>query len=166
MFYISIYSQIRNKLVQYITYFEGIYMNNIYRPNGNIVNVSSETKDKVTLLVGGRMYADEYMKLDNTAKTVLDSILKYISNGTNIIHIGGDTLIAMCKFTGYQEQTIRKAIVRLNDSSILEKTTIRGEYMVNPLFAYKGEESRVWFSYSQIEKELKLKREDKHNGSK
>lgn len=159
MFYISIYSQIRNKLVQYITYFKRIYMNNIYRPNGNKVNVSSETKDKVTLLVGGSMYSDEYMKLDNTAKTVLDSILKYISNGTNIIHIGGDTLVSMCKFTGYQEQTIRKAIVRLNDSCILEKTTIRGEYIVNPLFAYKGDESRVWLSYSEVENEHRRKNE-------
>lgn len=130
-------------------------VNNIYRRNGNNSKVTSNTKDVVSLVIDGSMYNDNYMDIDNTAKTVLDGILKYMTSGTNLIHIGGEQLQSIISFTGYTEGTVRKAVVRLNASNIVEKTTIRGEYIVNPLFAYKGDNDRVWLSYKSIEEELK-----------
>lgn len=133
--------------------------------NGNNISgvktsVNRNTGKSVELLVNGSMYVDCYMNLDGTAKHVINAILKYMGDDSNLIQIGGDTLNAIIELTEYNEGTIRKAMVRLNKFGLAEKTNLRGEYIVNPSFAVKGNEKLVWDTYGSIENSLKEYRED------
>ena len=133
-------------------------MSNLKNLSG-IRNKPSRFTDKsVELKVNGSLYVDCYMNLDGTAKHVINAILKYMDNDTNLIQIGGDTLQAIIDLTEYNEGTIRKAMVRLNKFSIAEKTNLRGEYIVNPLFAIKGNDISVWNTYRSLEEAMRVRK--------
>lgn len=108
------------------------------------------------LKVYGKMYADVYLGLDNTAKTVLGAILPVVDDD-NLVQIGGRTLQFVLETTGYEENTVRKQLVKLNKSGILEKTNLRGEYILNPAFAVAGDEDEAWKMYGIVEMVLRDK---------
>ena len=108
----------------------------------------------VILKAGGSMFCNQFMDIDNTSRKVLNNLFLEIEKDTNLVQIGGATMTSLVGRTGYSEGTIRKAMVVLNKFKLAEKTNLRGEYIVNPLFAVKGNEELVWQVYGKIEKKL------------
>jgi len=108
----------------------------------------------VMLKVNGTIYMSEYVKLGQTAKTVISGLLKHMNNDTNLFYVGGDTLKKLVAHTGYSDATIRNQVSKIVKTNLIEHTSLRGEYIVNPLFAVKGDEKLVWKSYERIEIEL------------
>ena len=104
----------------------------------------------------GSMYSDVFLKLGGTEMKVLLEILKHIDDGTNLVQIGGEYLLLIMINSGYSEKAIRNSLSKLNKVGICERTNLRGEYIVNPLFAVAGSEESVWRMYSRIENDLKL----------
>lgn len=91
-------------------------------------------------------------------KKVMLAILKYMGIDTNIINLVGDDLISICKEANVSKQQVRNATSRLVKLHLLESTkTLRGEYVVNPSFAWKGNEGRVWRFYEKLELQAKDK---------
>ena len=107
----------------------------------------------------GKLYLNEYMKLDLTANRVLNMLISIMVEDTNLVSLSKTKLLKIIEYTGYTESTIRKALVRLNKSGLAERTNKRGQYIINPAFAVKGEESHIWFIYSKVEIKLKTLRE-------
>ena len=87
---------------------------------------------------------------------VLLEILKHIDDDTNLLQIGGNTLLAITTSSGYSEKAIRNSLSKLNKAGLCERTNLRGEYIVNPLFAVAGNEDSVWNAYSKVEADLKV----------
>ena len=128
-------------------------------------SLEKATQHTVVIKTNGTMYRDDYEPLDLTAKNVLSALLVFMDTHANTIQIGGDTLEELLKRTKYSEGTIRKALVRLNKIGLAEKTGLRGEYIVNPLFAIKGSEDKVWDMYKLIEVQRTLSQGTRiHNG--
>lgn len=129
-------------------------MNNIYRPNGNGVKCSFNTKYMVVHVMSSELYNTEYKNLSHTSKKVLESVFKFMTVNMNTINIGGDTLKSMIDYSGYSEKTIRNQVSEICKTKILEHTSNRGEYIVNPLIAYKGDYKEVWRTYGEVEIQL------------
>jgi len=127
-------------------------MDNIYRETGNRLQPSANIQEAVTLHIHSKLYKDVFSNLGNTSKRVMLVILSYMENDLNTIQVGGEVLDAMSKHTGYGAQTIRNQLAKLYP--LLEKTNLRGEYIVNPLFAVKGNEESVWKFYRGLEDTL------------
>ncbi len=106
--------------------------------------------------VNGTMYSGVFMKLGGTEMKVLLEILKHIEPNTNLLQIGGDTLLAITVSSGYSEKVVRNSLSKLNKSGLCERTSLRGEYIVNPVFAIAGCEDSVWGMYQKIEADLKV----------
>ena len=134
-------------IVKYNTRF---IMNGVYRENGAKKKVDVNTKLDVVLKVNGKMYNEVYVNLRHTDKNVLSAMLKYMDNDLNTIQVSGDTLVALMGYTGYQMQTTRDSVVRLQKCKLVEGTGLRGEYIVNPLFAVKGNEDKIWEHYKKL----------------
>ena len=122
------------------------------RPNGRVVSAEYNTKCKVVLMTDGELYKDYFIQVGQTSKNVMLAILKYMECDLNTICVGGDTLDLLVGHTGYSEQTIRDNLRKLHP--MLEKTGVRGEYIVNPMFATKGNEKAVWDMYEEIEQRV------------
>lgn len=135
-------------------------MNNVYRENGVKKKVDSNTKLDVALKVNGDMYKSVYASLRHTDKNVLSAILKYMDNDMNTINIGGETLVALIDYTLYKPQTVRDSVVRLQKNKLVESTGVRGEYIVNPLYAVKGNEAAVWALYKTINEDQRVVNEN------
>lgn len=131
-------------------------MNNIYRESGIKRDVKCGTNKRVELKVKNDIYCNEYIGLGKTDKCVIAAVLMLIENDMNTIFIGGDTLDELSSITGYNAQTIRDSVVRLSRLFLLERTSVRGEYIVNPLFAVKGNEKSVWDVYGRINNERSI----------
>lgn len=114
--------------------------------------------DDVIFKVGGDMFKEHYKFLDNTSKNVLNNLFVVMERDMNLVHIGGSTLSRLVELTGYNEGTIRKAMVVLNKFHLAEKTSLRGEYIINPLLAVKGDENLVWNVYRKVNDEFNKKR--------
>lgn len=127
-------------------------MNNIYRENGIKKGVYSNSTKDVLVKVQGSLYHKFFVPMGKTEKNVLLSMLTLIDDDLNTIQVGGDTLTELVNLTGYNEQSIRNKLRNLHP--LIEKTSLRGEYIVNPLFAVKGSETQVWNNYKRIENEL------------
>ena len=119
-------------------------------------NVTRNTNKAVSLKVAGSLYKTYFISIGQTSKNVMLAILKYMDDDMNTIQVGGDTLTAISEHCGYNDQVIRNQLKKL--FPLLEKTNLRGEYIVNPQFAVKGNEELVWDMYNKIET---LKREQK-----
>lgn len=119
--------------------------------HGRKLKCTHNTEGKVNLRVNSDLYKDSYMKLDKTAKNVLDTMFVYIDKDTNLIQIGGETLDSLCDYSGLSESTVRKALVRLQDCDLVVKSYLKGEYQINPRLAYKGDEREVWRTTQDIE---------------
>lgn len=107
--------------------------------------------DDIIFKVSGSMFKEHYKLLDNTSRNVLNNLFVVMERDMNLVHIGGDTLDKLERLTGYSEGTIRKAMVVLNKFHLAEKTSLRGEYIINPMLAVKGDERMVWEMYNKIE---------------
>ena len=121
------------------------------RPNGVKISAETNTKCKVVLITDGTMYGDYFVEVGQTGKNVMLAILKYMECDMNTICIGGDTMELISKHTGYNTQSIRDQLKGLYP--MLEKSSVRGEYIVNPMFAYKGNIKDVYNTYELVEKE-------------
>ena len=127
-----------------------MYLEN--KPNGVKVKAITNTTKEVVLKIDSSLYIKNFIEVGQTGKNVMLAILKYMDNDTNLIQIGGDTLKLLVGHTGYSSQVIRNHLRCLYP--MLERTvSIRGEYIVNPIFAYKGYECEVWEVYCGIERE-------------
>ena len=119
------------------------------RPNGRAVGVTKSTKKNVELKINGTIYKKYFIKVGQTSKNVMLGILKYMDDDMNTISVSGDTLKSLVEHTGYNEQVIRNHLRTLYP--MLEKTNVRTEYIVNPTFATKGNEDKIWEIYKKIE---------------
>ena len=108
----------------------------------------------ILLKVDGSMFNNQYMDIGSTSRIVLSNLFRLMDKDTNLIQIGGETLTDICMNTKYSEGTVRKAMVELNKFKLAEKTDLRGEYIINPLLAIKGNEFAVFDTYKMIEKSL------------
>ena len=107
----------------------------------------------VTLLVNSKAYTEFEKSTIGADKKVMLSILKYMIADFNIININGSTLKSISNETSMSESHIRNSISRLKKLYLIEPTRdFRGEYIVNPTFAFKGSESKVWHTYGLIER--------------
>ena len=85
------------------------------------------------------------MRLRTDDKTILDSILSLMGTNTNQIVVLGDTLEAISELSGYSTSTIKSSVSRLSkDKLILPTYQLTAEYIINPSFAYKGNEDAIW----------------------
>ena len=121
----------------------------IYTASGIKSNVARNTCREVVLKVDGELYKDYFIAAGQTSKNVMLAILKYMDDDMNTIQVNGDTLDAIIEHTGYNKQVVRNQLVKLQP--LIEKTSLRGEYIVNPMFAVKGDEKKVWNIYKKME---------------
>ena len=125
------------------------------KPNG-VKSKQRESKGRVILKTDGSLYQKEFVRVGQTSKNIMLAILKYMEEDLNTIIISGETLKFIMQHTGYTEQVIRNHLRELYP--LIEKTRqIRGEYIVNPLFAIKGSEHAVWEFYSSLQHKLENK---------
>lgn len=129
-------------------------MNNIYRENGVRQDAEYNTDSFVAIKTKGSLYRDKFTSLSDGEKKVLMAILDFCDNDLNTIQVSGDVATAMEDAYNIKIKTIRNVLPKLYP--IVEKTHLRGEYIVNPLFAVKGSEDSVWRMYNKIESELKV----------
>lgn len=130
-------------------------MNQIYYERGVKVNPLTGSVGKVVMRTETQMYKDVYMVLDKIAKRVYDAVIHYMTEDLNTIQPQGEVLDGLVLMTGYEKNTVQKAVGRLSKLGLVEKTDLRGEYIVNPMVAYKGNEYRVWEMYRVIEENKK-----------
>jgi len=97
------------------------------------------------------LYKTVYSPLTAGVKVVLQAILSYTDSGTNLISIGGDTLEAIAEQTRFTKEGVRNAVAILKKANLIESTGLRGEYIVNPMFAIRGDYLEAWGSYQKIE---------------
>lgn len=129
-------------------------MNNIYRENGRTQDASYNTESYVAIKTKGSLYRDKFTSLSDGEKKVLMALLDFCDNDLNTIQVGGDVANAIEDTYSIKVKTIRNVLPKLYP--IVEKTHLRGEYIINPMFAVKGNEDSVWRMYSKIESELKV----------
>ena len=98
-----------------------------------------------------KLYKLFEQEVSNTGKKVMLSILRHMQRNTNLITINGDTLASMISDSKLSKQQIRDGTSELKKYYIIEPTTIRTEYIVNPTFAIKGLEPAVWKTYGELE---------------
>ena len=78
-------------------------------------------------------------------KKIMLAALKEMEIQTNLIVFSGSTLVNIKESVKVSTQQVRNAISRLAKLNLLEKTlTIKNGYVVNPSFAWKGDETTIW----------------------
>ena len=120
------------------------------RPNGLKQKVYKNTKGNILLKVNSTAY-QSYINLRSDDKSIMDSLLYLMGNNTNHLILLGDTLEALVEQCGYSKGTIRATIPRLTRLHLISKGTLPGEYIINPLFAIKGNECEIWKFLQTIE---------------
>ncbi len=89
-------------------------------------------------------------------KKIFLAIVKHMGIDTNLITLLGDTLAILMSELSVSKQQIRNATSNLAALHLLEPTrTLRGEYIVNPSLAWKGDEEKVWKYYTKFEFQLR-----------
>mgnify|MGYP006883062210 CR=1 FL=1 len=124
-------------------------MNNIYRINGNKKNADSGTDKFVVLNTKSSVYNKYYTSLSDSDKKILMALMDYCDNDMNTIQVSGNVGEAIESKYNIKVKTVQNAFKRLYP--LIEKTSLRGEYVINPLFAIKGNEDSVWRAYGKIE---------------
>jgi len=105
------------------------------------------------------------LKVTGADKKVMLAILKLMEIDMNTISLLGDTLEAICAEAKVSKQQVRNATSRLAKLHLLEPTkTIRGEYVINPSFAWKGNEARTWKFYETLEQQARNKASEATKG--
>lgn len=117
---------------------------------GKAVAPDTKANGKIILLTSSPLYKS-YTSLKAGEKAIFTAILRFMTDGLNTIHIGGDTLEAIAKDTGFTPPSIRNAVTALKRAGLIEPTTLSGEYLINPLIAEKASFYGVWISYQKIE---------------
>ena len=98
------------------------------------------------------MYKAFEEKTTGSEKKVMLAILKLMAKDLNVITIGGKTLLEIMDETGMSESHIRNSVSKLKSLFLIEPTgVLRGEYIVNPTFAIKGDIRKVWRFYGELE---------------
>jgi hypothetical protein len=121
---------------------------------GKRVSIKTTSKAKIHISPHSSLHG-AYSELKSGNKIVLLAIIHLCSDSLNTIFIGGNTLKELSKETGFTEPSIRNAVTKLKLSKLIEPTLLRGEYIVNPLYAIKGSCSLVWRNYQRIEGQLR-----------
>ena len=89
-------------------------------------------------------------------KKVFLAIVKHMEIDTNLITLLGATLSIIIDELAVSKQQVRNATSNLAVLHLLEPTrTLRGEYIVNPSLAWKGNEDKVWKFYTKFEFQLR-----------
>ena len=131
-------------------------MSNIHRETGTKQKVDTNTKKDIVLKRKGNLYKKVLPKLRTDDKKILFSLLTFMTDNTNHIIVAGDTMQAVIKDTGFAEQTIKDSLSRLNKKGLIQgsKKLLPFEYIINPLFAIKGNERDIWEFQHNIECQL------------
>ena len=109
----------------------------------NVKNVEIKTK--------GKLYNNYFIGLNKTQKNIMTIVLQLMEKDLNTITFLGDTLKEIMDKTGYTENTIRKNLSLLYPLIEPTKQSTR-EYIVNPMFAIRGDEAKIWKMYGSIER--------------
>jgi len=117
---------------------------------GEAVAPDTGANGKITILTSSPLYQC-YTGLKAGEKAVFTALLRFMTNGLNTIHIGGETLEAIAKDTSFTPPSIRNAITALKRAGLIEPTTLVGEYLINPLIAEKASFYGVWINYQKVE---------------
>lgn len=117
---------------------------------GKVVPPETKANGKITLLTSSPLYKS-YTGLKAGEKAVFTALLRFMTDGLNTIHIGGETLQAISKDTGFTPPSIRNAVTALKRAGLIEPTTLSGEYVINPILVEKASYYGVWISYQKIE---------------
>ena len=130
------------------------------RPSGVKVHTTTGTRGNVTLLTNSS-YFNVYRDLRSTDKKVLDVIMQLVSADTNHIIVAGDTASEIRSRTKYSASTVRHSVSRLKQSNLLNKLQLPSEFILNPMFAYKGSKAKVWKFLLSVEYKGNVPREVK-----
>jgi len=106
----------------------------------------------VELMVKTKMYNIFEQEVSGTGKKLMLALLKLMDNDTNLIQINGVTLDTLLKTTGLSESQVRNKTSELKKYYLIESTGTRSEYIINPMFAVKGNASSVWRMYGKLER--------------
>lgn len=119
-------------------------------------SVKGSNKSLFRILQESTIYNNEFTSLTSGVKVVMLAIGHYATDNRNLIHLGGDTIKAVAEETGYTVPSVRNAITALNKCGIIEPTGLKGEYIINPMFALKGDYRAVWKFYQAIESQRRI----------
>jgi len=111
--------------------------------NGKLVDVQKGTFGKICINRNDKLYY-EYMRLRSDDKLILDAMLMLMHTDMNHITMLGDTLEEVSKKTSCKVKAIRDGLTRLKKTNLIEKLQLEGEFLINPVFAYKGIINSVW----------------------
>ena len=112
----------------------------------------------VQLKQNSKMYSEYMNDIGGKDKAVLDSMLRHMQFNMNTITMNGDTLRNVISDTKLSVQQIRNAVSRLKKTSLIEASgLLRAEYIVNPAFAFKGNENMAWKAYTQMEEQRRAR---------
>ena len=123
---------------------------------GTKKSVKGANKSLMRLNQDSSLYNNVFTSLTSGVKVVMLAIGHYATDNKNLIHLGGDTIKAVAEETGFTVPSVRNAITALNKCGIIEPTGLKGEYIINPLFALKGNFYAVWKFYQAIEAQRRI----------
>lgn len=122
---------------------------------GKAVKPETKANGKITILTSSSLYCS-YTALKAGEKAVFTALLRFMADGLNTIHIGGETLEALAKDTSFTRPSIRNAVSALKKVGLIEPTTLSGEYVINPLIAVKASDTGAWIHYQKIETQKRI----------
>jgi len=131
----------------------------LQHPNGREVKIMPTSQ--ITVNFESSAYKNHFLQLSKGDRSIAMKIFEIIEPNMNTFQIGGRTMEWLSKELGVQDSSIRDAVSRMKKLFVVESTAVRGEYIVDPLIAYKGDQDKVWDNYSKIEMELRKLKEEK-----
>lgn len=116
----------------------------------------SNERRSITMFKDTTLYA--HMKvLSKGERTLLDFILKDMSDGLNTVTLNGDGMQRAIAETGLTKGTIEVFTSKLKKEGFINKALLAYEYVVDPRLAIAGSEYEVYKNVARIEEQLKLK---------
>jgi DeoR/GlpR family transcriptional regulator of sugar metabolism len=125
------------------------------------IEVKIMPTSQITISFESSSYKNNFLSLSKGDRAIAMKIFEIIEPDMNTFHCGGSTLKWISKELNVTDTTIRNAVSRLKKNFVIESTAASGEYIVDPLIAYKGDIDKVWKSYSNVEMELRKLKEEK-----
>ena len=115
-------------------------------------------RGEVTIKLDGKMY-EEYNGLRGDDRVILDALIFVMEKDTNRFVLDDKTLEVLKAQTGYVVGSIKNAMVRLVKTHIVDRLPDNGGYYINPTFAIKGSECKIWKFIQSIQYKGNVPRE-------
>ena len=123
---------------------------------GKTVDVNTSCKQKAKINSHSELYKNGYLKLTKGQQSILIELLRFTTDDLNCIVLSGDTKQAILEASGYSNGGLKNALIALKLAKLIEPTLKKAEYIINPLFATKGNDEVVWKHYQKIESERRI----------